>query len=516
MPASALLTRVLLAMIATLALLFVWHPVVVHAQAAQKTAPKAQTASKADTGKSGAPAKPRQRSAPRDTSTTTHVVKAGETLWSLATRYYGDGHQWRALARRNGIEITGDTALRVGARLQVPARSAVVASSSVLPSVRDTTVPKVATTPASSAPAPTRATTPGLAPKARPAGGLAAQTADKGDAKAGAKAQKTPAKTSTAPAESSREAAAPKVATAKDVNAATDTASIAGRSVLRPTIKAEKLITRGPAHIGIVESGDLRAARGRNESPTVFVRIVPDAAEAAEASRRALRAAAPAPRRGEFVAAPLPMAESRWLQAGHVLGRLDGTGAASKIGARLQLADEVEISAPAGTTVSVGDQLVAMRADVALPSGARVGLPTGVLQVTKADAGKPIRAYVRTQSGVIEQGQALFKVEGAPADVEKRPEATSGADIETTVSWTESSVVPTLQSYVLLAAGDAQGVKAGDEFALTHSGATGPDARIAVVRVVRTSPSGSSAVVIHQSKAEIATGVTARRIARMP
>lgn len=493
--------HVLMAVLATLALLFVWRPTVLRAQAAPaKTSKAAAQAAK--------------RPAERDTTTTTHVVKAGETLWSLATRYYGDGHQWRALARRNGIPLTSDTALRVGAKLLVPSKGAVAAATTRLPVAKEAAVPAVATTPASSAPAPVRSVTPGLTPKPR-TGALAAQTANKGDASGkGTTAKTTAAKPATV---SSRESAAPKVATAADVNPAADTSAMSNRGALRPQIITGKLLTRSESHIGIVGATDLRSARARNESPTVFVRVVPDAAEAAEATRSLLRAATPAPRRGEFVAAPYPLAESRWAQAGRVLGRFDaGGGAKSQTDARLQLADEVEISAPAGTTLSVGDQLVAVRMDAAISPTARVGVPTGVLQVTRADAGKPIRAYVRSQTGVIEQGQALFPSEGAAAAIDLRLELVSGADVSTTVSWTEAAVIPSLQSYLVLGAGEAQGVKAGDQFALVRGTAGTAEERIAVVRVVRATAHGSAVVVVQQSRPEIAVGVTARRIARVP
>ena len=39
-----------------------------------------------------------ERSTPR-----TYTVRAGDSLWGIATRFYGDGTQWRTLAEKNGI-----------------------------------------------------------------------------------------------------------------------------------------------------------------------------------------------------------------------------------------------------------------------------------------------------------------------------------------------------------------------------------------------------------------------------
>lgn len=42
----------------------------------------------------------------------TYTVKAGDTLWAIAVRFYGDGARWRTLAANNGI--TDPKKLRVG------------------------------------------------------------------------------------------------------------------------------------------------------------------------------------------------------------------------------------------------------------------------------------------------------------------------------------------------------------------------------------------------------------------
>ena len=47
-----------------------------------------------------------------------HTVQRGETLWSIAARYYGDGQRWRDIARANNIP--NEHQLRIGQRLQLP------------------------------------------------------------------------------------------------------------------------------------------------------------------------------------------------------------------------------------------------------------------------------------------------------------------------------------------------------------------------------------------------------------
>ena len=50
-----------------------------------------------------------------------HVVQAGDDLWSLAERYYGDGRDWRKIAAANPTVLTGGPdRLQVGWRLKIP------------------------------------------------------------------------------------------------------------------------------------------------------------------------------------------------------------------------------------------------------------------------------------------------------------------------------------------------------------------------------------------------------------
>jgi len=65
-----------------------------------------------------APASP---AAAHEPATRTHVVRAGDDLWSLAEQYYGEGREWRRIAVANPDRLTGGPdRLTVGWRLQIP------------------------------------------------------------------------------------------------------------------------------------------------------------------------------------------------------------------------------------------------------------------------------------------------------------------------------------------------------------------------------------------------------------
>lgn len=49
----------------------------------------------------------------------TYVVEAGDTLWSIATKFYGNGSKYPAILRANNM--TESTRLQIGATLVIPA-----------------------------------------------------------------------------------------------------------------------------------------------------------------------------------------------------------------------------------------------------------------------------------------------------------------------------------------------------------------------------------------------------------
>ncbi len=78
------------------------------AQATPKSEPKAE-------------AKPAAKAAKSDVAImTTHTVKKGENLGSIARKYYGDSAAWPKIQAANGESLGGGHALQVGMKLKIP------------------------------------------------------------------------------------------------------------------------------------------------------------------------------------------------------------------------------------------------------------------------------------------------------------------------------------------------------------------------------------------------------------
>ncbi len=53
-----------------------------------------------------------------EATTQKHVVTKGESLWSIAQKYYGDGFKWKEIAEAN--KITNPDILEIGQTISVP------------------------------------------------------------------------------------------------------------------------------------------------------------------------------------------------------------------------------------------------------------------------------------------------------------------------------------------------------------------------------------------------------------
>lgn len=454
---GTLLFRLLVAVIATIALLLVWRPSLLYAQ-----------------GGAAAPQEPVSK---------THVVKAGETLWGLAARYYGDGHQWRALAQRNGLPTSKEPTLAVGVRLSVPAELPATVGEGTRPA------PEAAPTPA-------------------PAGSLAAQTAGRGNADAATRGRGT--------ASATRPSAPTTVqATASAANSAGGQADT-GKANLTPstgTVMGERSVRR----IGLADQEAGMNSRKPSEVVTVFHRDLPDAAEAERRTRAVLRLNTPTPRLAEYLSAPFVTTARSLETLGRIAARVGSPMTADTYPQRAIKTDEVEVEAPSTQSFKVGDRLLIFGTPEAIDKEQVVVLPTGMLEVTRAESGKPALAVVRRQSGRIEAGQQVMVAPDVRAPW-IRATPLEKPDVPSTVRWLDpQEAQPTLQSYLVIGAGSGKGLAAGDEVAIYRRLATGTtEALAATARVVRVERDFATAIITKQYQTDIAVGLPVRRFAKAP
>ncbi|MBC8088986.1 MAG: LysM peptidoglycan-binding domain-containing protein, partial [Phycisphaerae bacterium] len=302
--AMSTLVRTIIALLATATLLFLFRPTVIHAQ--DKTAP--------------------------------HTVTAGETLWSLATRFYGDGQKWAELAKLNGLGEAGEKQLVVGQVIKVPAAKASTANSVAIAPPPNTPRPALQRAQEPPRPAANEMVS-GSAP-----GVLAQQTAGKADA-----APKTPVARGL-PA-SSRNVAPVAPAPAGTFAAKTPGNPSPGSPKVAPVIAPLVETAAGTASslaapidasttsIWAVDLPALRAARGADQT-TVFLGLAYDPV----GTDIAVKAASPVirvrERAGEYSSAPYAVAATSLSTTGAVGRRSGSAGGSFRDIERLVLMDE--------------------------------------------------------------------------------------------------------------------------------------------------------------------------------
>ncbi len=407
----------------------------------------------------------------------THTVRAGETLWSLAARYYGDGHKWRELASANGLAEGGERGISVGQVLRVPAQAPSLAQArAAMAEAPPAELPQTAVAPAQ----------PENEPVVQP------------------------------PAAAPAQIASPAVTPLEVVPELVEPAPVAPLAEpARGTLMGGDPEDRRTAtRIGLVRPVDLAAARG-GENTTIFLGPAPFDADTMAGTiylNGSESFVEPAGRRvPEFLAAPFPMGADARKSAGRVLGRGEGGSAVtSRVLQRMQQRDLVQIALPAGADATPGAQFIAVTHGSALGSDVSLAVPTGLLVVEASADSVPVGRVMRL-FGVMEQGQTLVPFVEAP----ETPVAATVEAIETTVRWiTEQPLLPSLEAYLILAPVEGATIQAGDRFELLAG--SGTESHVAMVRVVRVSDEGATAIVMQQTQPSIVRGLRARRIGRAP
>jgi hypothetical protein len=245
-----------------------------------------------------------------------------------------------------------------------------------------------------------------------------------------------------------------------------------------------------------------------------------DAAITSAASSQAqARAAAPTIRPGEFYAAPWVEAAGGPPNAGSIVGTGDVPGIPLTESERpLQSHERVFVTVPPGMSATAGTRYIAVRRGPMIEGAGQVMIPTGIIAIERAQPGQAAEARVVARFEPVEIGDQLVSMASVPANL-PRPVAVGGG-AQTRVLWVKGEpVLPSLQSYVVVA---AAGMRVGDQISFyrprrtTTSGVVLPESEIAVAQIVRSTPQGSTALIIDQTYGAIERGTAARVTAKMP
>lgn len=257
----------------------------------------------------------------------------------------------------------------------------------------------------------------------------------------------------------------------------------------------------------------------RAQSPTVF-------ASADEAVHAQIRAASTLPpvltvRQGEYEAAPYMAAGDKLLVAGLVIGPVDVPALGLSSDAGYRTFDRIYVSAPAGTSYRLGDKLIIARATSVVTDVGRVVEPTGVIRIDSIGAGGRAIGVIIRQFEAINEGQSLVPPGQSFESTTVRPVAGS-YPVTAKLVWIQGSPrLPSVQSYVILGAGESKGLRLGDQFTLfddgrLSDGTAAPLVSTATITIVRVTPFGATGMVVHQTQPEIRVGMPSRLTAKMP
>jgi len=225
-------------------------------------------------------------------------------------------------------------------------------------------------------------------------------------------------------------------------------------------------------------------------------------------------------RPGEYYAAPWVERFGGPANAGMIVGSGDVPGIPLTEEERpLQSYERVFVTLPAGMSSAPGTHYVSVRPGPLLQGIGQVMVPTGVIVVDRAQPGQAAEARVIARFEPVQIGDQLVSMDPSPAGA-GRPSAVSGG-AETVVLLLKSEpVLPSLQSYVVVAS--APGMKAGDQISLYRPhrvspwGVVLPETEIAVAQIVRVTPQGATALIVDQAHTAIEQGTHARVSAKMP
>jgi LysM repeat protein len=225
-------------------------------------------------------------------------------------------------------------------------------------------------------------------------------------------------------------------------------------------------------------------------------------------------------RLGEIEAAPFVDRDGGPRGAGRLAAAYDRPGIDAKASdERLQMEDPVFVELPKGRPANVGDRYLAFVHGPAIGDDSQLMIPTAIVRVEGGQFGQLTLARVIRQFGEIRLDQSLIPLENVlPSAAMTQTPVTNGGTAH--VLWVhENSVLPSLQSYVVLSAESGNNVRVGDQFTLMDASVDAthpaPPVPAAVAQVVRVTPYAITAIVVDHDQPTIRAGMPAKLTATM-
>jgi len=236
----------------------------------------------------------------------------------------------------------------------------------------------------------------------------------------------------------------------------------------------------------------------------------------------------PTVRRGEVAAAPFLTAITAKSNAGSLMSRADPTVLMAASGRdQFQLYDEVDVLLPVGARGTVGQRLGVYQMGPEVRYGklrAQVVQPSGVIELMAIGTGRAARARVTSMYANMKRGDAVLPIESIIVPETVRPSDVTNGPVYDVAYVAGDVVLPTLQSFIVIALPRGASSKVGDLYslfapgvALTESGRdVAPANTVAQASVVRVTPEGATAIVVGHAQPAIIVGMKAQLVSRMP
>lgn len=237
----------------------------------------------------------------------------------------------------------------------------------------------------------------------------------------------------------------------------------------------------------------------------------------------------PAVRVGETFAAPWLDRVNGPSDQGTIVGSAEISGIATTTPRSRMLNEErAYITLPKDIVPARGDRYLAFQLGPVLEDGSQMVEPTGVVEVERAENGDASTVRIITQYSNVEAGQGIVPIDRFNLGNEARPAPLMLGTEGKVVFIANNSVLPSLQSYVVINVTAKDGAKVGDQYTLYvprrkvlvkgrgDEMAMVPEERVALGQVVKVTDRGTTLMLVDQQNPSVKLGTKARLTARMP